>query len=93
MAYRLRSLLLTSIFGFILPISAIGLGLVALLLIGTIPVFEEVRQVGLSGLTEVLQEFGSGHPVQGALVISLTSSLVGVLFDTYNSLASSRFVR
>ncbi|MEB3355232.1 MAG: hypothetical protein VKK04_00695 [Synechococcales bacterium] len=93
MVYRLRSLLLTGIFGFILPVFVIGLGLAGLLIIGVIPVFEHIRQIGLTYLTAFLREFGSGHPVQGVLVLGITSSLVGVLFDTYNFLASSKFVR
>ena len=32
---------------------------------------------------ELLATFGSGHPWQGCLVIAITCSLVGAMFDTY----------
>ncbi|MBW4612519.1 MAG: hypothetical protein KME21_04425 [Desmonostoc vinosum HA7617-LM4] len=79
----LRSLLLTVIFSFVAPMVLVGGILLLVVLIGHIP--------GLQGLTETiptqilhfLATFGSGIPLHGLLVISLTCSFVGALFDIY----------
>ncbi|WP_353933198.1 hypothetical protein WJM97_16925 [Okeanomitos corallinicola TIOX110] len=79
----LRSLLLTAVFSFIAPMFLVGGILVCLCVSGFIP--------GLQGLTEdipsqilhFLATFGTGSPVNGLLVISLTFGFVGGLFDIY----------
>ena len=77
----LRSLLLTSVFSFVAPIVLFGGALVSLSLIRYIPGLE-----GKSIAEQILQflaTFGSGNSLRGLVVISLTCSLVGALFDTY----------
>jgi len=77
----LRSLLLTSVFSFVAPIVLVGGAWISLSLIGYIPGLE-----GKSIAEQILQflaTFGSGNSFRGLVVIGLTCSLVGVLFDTY----------
>ncbi|MFM2062318.1 MAG: hypothetical protein RLZZ507_1988 [Cyanobacteriota bacterium] len=79
----LRSLVLTTVFSFIAPMFLVGGMLVCLCLSGFVP--------GLQGLTEnipsqilhFLATFGTGSPINGLLVISLTCGFVGGLFDIY----------
>ncbi|HEY9762484.1 MAG TPA: hypothetical protein V6D07_08165 [Trichocoleus sp.] len=82
---RFISLSLTAVFSFLLPLLFIGgifLGLTVLSWL--LP----PSQQGLQQLMHVLNTLGSGSPWQGALVVGLTSSTVGILFDTF---ASYRF--
>ncbi|TAF07809.1 MAG: hypothetical protein EAZ77_08525 [Nostocales cyanobacterium] len=79
----LRSLLLTTVFSFIAPMFLVGGVLVCLCLSGFVP--------GLQGLTEdiptqilyFLATFGTGSPINGLFIISLTCGFVGGLFDIY----------
>ncbi|BAZ80539.1 MAG: hypothetical protein ACKO9I_05160 [Sphaerospermopsis kisseleviana] len=79
----LRSFLLTTVFSFIAPIFLVGGILICLCLFGFVP--------GLQGLTEevpaqilhFLATFGTGSPINGLFVISLTFGFVGGLFDIY----------
>ncbi|GGA58162.1 hypothetical protein CYANOKiyG1_79370 [Okeania sp. KiyG1] len=87
----LRSLLLTSIFSFVTPILLIGASWTSFALISHFP---SLRTIGQSGVTQIwhfLAMFGNGHPWQGCLVIAITCSLVGAMFDTYVFCQNSRF--
>ncbi|MBD2292130.1 hypothetical protein H6G06_01205 [Anabaena sphaerica FACHB-251] len=79
----LRSLVLTTVFSFIAPMFLVGVMLVCFCLSSFVP--------GLQGLTEdipsqilhFLATFGTGSPINGLFVISLTCAFVGGLFDIY----------
>lgn len=79
----LRSLLLTIMFSFVAPMLLVGVALVSLSLIGYIPGLQGMGQAIAAQILQVLATFGSGSPLRGLVVISLTCSLVGALFDTY----------
>lgn len=78
-----RSLLLTSTFSFTAPIALIGIILALLSTLEQVPFAEAIGQAGAEKLLQFLAVFGSGDSLQGALVIGLTCSVVGALFDTY----------
>jgi hypothetical protein len=79
----LRSLLLTGIFSFVTPSLFIGGLWGGISLIGAVPGFAIVGQVGRSQLSHFLSVFGNGSVLQGLLVIGLVCSLVGIMFDTF----------
>jgi hypothetical protein len=79
----LRSLLLTIIFSFLAPIFLIGGGLLFLSLIGHFPGLQEFTEAMATQIVHFLATFGSGTPLRGLFVISLTCSFVGALFDMY----------
>jgi hypothetical protein len=79
----LRSLVLTTLLSFVAPIVLVSALLVFALGVGSLPGLESVGQVGTTQLLTFLAVFGSGSPLEGAVVIGLTCSLVGALFDTY----------
>lgn len=87
----LRSLLLTTIFSFLTPIILIGTSWMSFALISYLPNLQKIGQSGIAQILEFLATFGSGHPWQGCLVIAITCSLVGVMFDTYVFCQNSRF--
>lgn len=79
----LRSLLITSILSFLVPVFLIAAIWSVLFLIGCLPYLETIGQVGAVQVSHFLDVFGSGSPIRGVMVIGLVCSLVGVLFDTY----------
>lgn len=79
----LRSLLLTIIFSFITPILLIGGALVSVFLIGHIPGLQAISQAIAAHILQFLATFGSHSPWRGLVIIGLTCSLVGAMFDTY----------
>jgi len=79
----LRSLLLTTIFSFITPMMLIGVSWMSFVLISHLPNLQKIGQSGIAQIWQFLATFGSGHPWQGCLVISITCSLVAAMFDTY----------
>ncbi|WP_414581052.1 hypothetical protein [Scytonema sp. PCC 10023] len=79
----LRSLVLSIIFSFVAPMFLFGITLLVLSLVGYIPGLQGVTEVITTLIMEFLAIFGSGTPVGGLFVISLTCSFVGALFDTY----------
>ncbi|MEA5582829.1 hypothetical protein VB620_15955 [Nodularia harveyana UHCC-0300] len=79
----LRSLLLTMFFSFIAPMSLVGGVLFLLPLIGHFPALEGASGASTTRIIHFLSIFGSGHPLHGLMIISLTCSFVGALFDTY----------
>ncbi|MGK7890612.1 MAG: hypothetical protein AB4042_14875 [Leptolyngbyaceae cyanobacterium] len=83
MAYGVRSLLLTGIFGFILPVVTISSVFIVLMGMSWIPVLHSISAAGLAGLIGILHVFGSGHALQGILIISGTGCIVSILFDAY----------
>ncbi|MEH2401998.1 hypothetical protein [Nostoc sp.] len=79
----LRSLLLTIIFSFVAPMLLVGGGLFLLSLIGHFPGLQELTEAIATEIMHFLAIFGSGTPLRGLFVISLTWSFVGALFDMY----------
>jgi len=79
----LQSLLVTSTLSFMLPIVLISALVVVLFLIMQIPIAQSVGEVMVNQVLQVLKVFGTGSAIEGALVIAVTCSLVGILFDTY----------
>jgi hypothetical protein len=79
-----RSILVTVAFSFAVPVLLIGLVIISLSILSTLPWVTAIGQGAITQVLMVLSTFGSGNPVEGAIVIGLTCSLVGVLFDTYN---------
>jgi type III secretory pathway component EscU len=61
------------------------IGLILIVLVGVkyIPALESIGTVGLNQLSHFLMVFGAGNIWRGLLTISLVSSLVSILFDTY----------
>lgn len=78
-----RSLLLTSMLSFLTPVLLVSGGLASLYLLSNIPFVNAIGQSGAEQVTTFLSIFGSGYPVKGIMVIGLTCSLVGALFDVY----------
>ncbi|WP_250126097.1 hypothetical protein [Chroococcidiopsis sp. CCMEE 29] len=79
----LRSLLLTIIFSFVAPMLLVGGGLVGVFVLSYIPGWQTTGQAIVAQLVQFLATFGNGNPFRGLVVISMTCSLVGALFDTY----------
>ncbi|MEH2126087.1 hypothetical protein [Nostoc sp.] len=79
----LRSLLLTIIFSFVVPMFLVGGGFLFLSLIGNIPGLQNLTEAIATQIMHFLATFGSGTPLRGLFVISLTFSFVGALFDMF----------
>lgn len=79
----LRSLLLTIIFSFVVPMFLVGGGLLFLSLIGHFPGLQELTEAIATEIMHFLATFGSGNPLRGLFIISSTCSFVGALFDMY----------
>ncbi|MGL5080306.1 MAG: hypothetical protein ACRC8A_02350 [Microcoleaceae cyanobacterium] len=79
----LRSLLLTMLLSFLAPVLLIHGGLASFILVAHLPTLETVGQFCSHQILEFLTVFGSGQPWLGTIIIGLTFSLVGALFDTY----------
>ncbi|MGD1872767.1 MAG: hypothetical protein ACFB02_06910 [Mastigocoleus sp.] len=71
------------IFSFVTPMFFVGgLWVVASLMVH-LPIMAGISNLVMDRIIEFLVIFGSGAPLQGVFVISLTCSFVGALFDTY----------
>lgn len=81
--HLIRSLLLAITFSFIAPLLLIAMGLITFALMSHLPLIQSSGEFGCNQMLKFLATFGNGHPLQGCLVIALTCSLVGGLFDTY----------
>ncbi|MBC1240036.1 MULTISPECIES: hypothetical protein [Nostoc] len=79
----LRSLVLTLVFSFVAPIFLVGTGLLLLFVIGQFPGLQDLTEAIATGIVHFLATFGSGTPLRGLFVISLTCGFVGTLFDIY----------
>lgn len=79
----LRSLLVTSILCFTAPFVLITGVRVAFELGSYLPLIDNVAQIGSEQIRVFLATFGNGQPFEGLIIISLTCSTVGTLFDTY----------
>ncbi len=79
----LRSLLLTVIFSFVGPLFLVGGFLLLVSLLGNVPCLQDVTEAIATQIMRFLAIFGSGSPLHGIFIISLTCSFVGALFDIY----------
>jgi hypothetical protein len=79
----LRSLVLTTIFSFIVPVFFVGGILLVLSLLSYIPGLQGMISDLSMPILHFLATFGSGSSFNGLLIISLTCGFVGALFDVY----------
>ncbi|MBD2165801.1 hypothetical protein H6G04_15495 [Calothrix membranacea FACHB-236] len=79
----LRSLILTIVFSFSLPMLLVGGFLLVVSLLAHIPGLQGINEAIAQQIIHFLATFGSGTPLRGLFVISLTCSFVGALFDVY----------
>ncbi|PSB34543.1 hypothetical protein C7B70_03560 [Chlorogloea sp. CCALA 695] len=76
-------LALTIVFSFVAPILLIFGLLVSFSLISHLPGLTTISTAISRGITDFLASFGSGNSWRGIVIIGLTCSFVGGLFDTY----------
>ena len=76
-------LALTIVFSFVAPILLISGLLVSFSLLGHLPGLTTISTAINRGIAEFLAAFGSGNSWRGIVIIGLTCSFVGGLFDTY----------
>lgn len=79
-----RSLFLAVVCSFCLPVVVVGLLLLVLMGGMWMPGLADPCQDGYLVVVSVLRVFGNGEAGHGLLVIALTFSLVGGLFDLFN---------
>ncbi|PSB03227.1 hypothetical protein [Merismopedia glauca] len=79
----LRSVVLSIFLSFIAPILLTITIFISLLIVGCFPGVTALTLTSTNHIKQFLAVFGNGCPLQGLLVISITCSLVGALFDTY----------
>lgn len=80
----IRSLLLSTLVSFAIPVILVGGILGSLYTVSYIPGLSLMSQTGTSQIGKFLSVFGSGCPVQGMLTIGCTFAVVGSLFDLFN---------
>lgn len=81
----IRSLIVTSLLSFMLPLAILGAVWTILCLVSSISQWSELGTYGHQLFVAFLTTFGTGDPVAGALTIGLTCSFVGSLFDLFAS--------
>ena len=78
-----RSLLLTTIFSFLVPVFLVGGLLVVLSLFSYVPGLQGMISDVSIKILHFLATFGSGSSLNGLQTIGLTCGFVGALFDIY----------
>jgi hypothetical protein len=76
-------LALTIVFSFLAPIFLVSGLLVSFSALGHLPGLTAISAAMSQGIAEFLAAFGSGNSWRGIVIIGLTCSFVGALFDTY----------
>jgi len=93
--YRLpnyiRSLLLTMLISFTVPVAILGMSLAGLSISSHFPGVASIAQITFQQVLIFLKIFGSGSAIDGLLIIGITCSLVGGLFDTYTYCQAYRY--
>lgn len=84
MTNLLRSLLLTTLLSFTMPILLVCVILAVALAVSFVPGLTDVGQIGANQILGFLTIFGSGYPIQGMLIVGLSWGMVGCLFELYN---------
>lgn len=84
MSNLLLSLFLAAATSFAAPVVLIGCMLGFLNIIGYVPGFFDLSEVGRLQILDFLAVFGSGKPLQGAITLGLTLCIVGILLDILN---------
>jgi hypothetical protein len=84
MSNLLRSLAMSTIVSFSLPMLAVGTLLLSLSLASHIPGVGFIGEMGSSQVLRFLTIFGSGYPLHGILSIGLAFAVAGSLFDLFN---------
>lgn len=79
----LRSLLLTMLISFIVPVSILVIGLAGLSMSSHFPGVAPIAHTTFQQILTFLKIFGSGSAIGGLFIIGITCSLVGGIFDTY----------
>ncbi|MDJ1174859.1 hypothetical protein [Roseofilum capinflatum] len=79
----IRSLCLAIVLSFVAPWIIIGGVMIGLDLGTQIPGLTTLSQAGESFIWHILAIFGNGEPLEGLLVLGVTSSLVGAMFDAF----------
>lgn len=79
----IRSLVLTAILTFASSMLIIGVVWGISEVVSYVPGFREIGHIGIGLLSQFLNTFGSGSPLEGMLVIGCTFSFVTGLFDAY----------
>jgi hypothetical protein len=79
----LRSLVLAVVISFLAPTLLVAGILAGLSVISYLPGIEIVGQTAIDQVLQFLAIFGNGCAWEGILIIGLTWSFVGALFDTY----------
>ena len=82
-SYYLRSLAITAIVTFALPLVLIGATLLLLTVLTVLVPQVTFSQEAGDHLQNFLRILGSGSPWQGMLLMGIASCLVGMMFDTY----------
>ena len=78
-----RSLVLTTIFSFFVPVFLVGGMLLVLSLLSYIPGLQGMINDVSMQILHFLATFGTGSSLNGLLTIGLTCGFVGALFDIY----------
>jgi hypothetical protein len=78
-----RSLVITTIFSFLVPVFLFGGMLLVLSLFSYIPGLQGMLSDVSIQILHFLATFGSGSSINGLFTISLTCGFVGALFDIY----------
>ncbi len=78
-----RSLTVATCLGFLAPVLGVSFVMVGLGIGTYLPGVDWLSQGCLQGLMAVLATFGSGHPLEGLIVIGAAFALVSALFDGY----------
>lgn len=79
-----RSLFLSTLLSFAIPVILVGGILTALYTTSYIPGLTLISQTGTTVIWKFLAVFGSGCPFQGIVTIGCTFAFVGSLFDLFN---------
>ena len=78
------SLFLAAATSFTAPVVLIGCILGFLTIVGYVPGFFDLSELGKLQILNFLAVFGSGKPLQGAITLGLTLCIVGILLDISN---------
>ncbi len=78
------SLFLAAAMSFAAPVILIGCALGLLNIVGYVPGFLDLSELGKLHILNFLAVFGSGRPLQGAVTLGITICIVGILLDILN---------